>query len=78
MKTWAECAYYLMRAFSPGFVGQGIPESDEYFEDALKHVQNGGLPSMQIEIDALVAAAKRRGRLAELDAAVGEQGEMEL
>ncbi len=70
MKTWAECLYYMVRAKG----GYGPPESDEYFEDALTHIKAtgiSGLPWRDIEMASLLDAAYRRGRLDEMDRAIG-------
>lgn len=61
--------FYLVRA------SVGIEAKDVYFEDALEHIRQKGLWRMQlckVEIDSLVEAAHRRGRIDELDAAVAE------
>lgn len=69
MKPLNECLYYLVRAD-----GGGIPEKDVYFNDALAHIRVKGFENLElcaVEIRALVNAARRRGRLQELDEAVG-------
>jgi hypothetical protein len=67
LKPRDECLYYLVREMG----GLGIKAKDIYFENILQHVIKDGLKDMcYIEIDALMIAAKERGRLPELDAAV--------
>ncbi len=70
MKPLDECLYYLVRAD-----GGGIPEKDIYFNDALAHIRQKGFANLElrpVEIRALVNAAKRRGRLDELDNIVNQ------
>lgn len=67
MKPRSECLYYLVREMGD----LGVKAKDIYFDDVLQHVREGGLKGMRnIEIQALVMAARQRGRLPELDAAV--------
>jgi len=64
-----ECLYYIVRADCGG-----IPEKDEYFNDALAHIRTKGFTKLNfcaVELRALINAASRRGRLEELDKAVG-------
>lgn len=64
MKPLPECLYYLIREMD----GFGAPAKEVYFEDALEHIRAGGLDGMcNLEIRAVFAAAKKRGKLGELD-----------
>lgn|GEM_PF-6897617 len=68
MMSLQECLYYIVRADCGG-----IPEKDVYFDDALAHIREQGFRNIAmcaVEIRALIHAAKRRGRLEELDRAV--------
>jgi len=63
-----ECLYYIVRADHGG-----IPEQDKYFNAALDHIRGQGLQNIEmydVELRALINAARRRDRLAELDEAV--------
>jgi hypothetical protein len=64
-----ECLYYLVREdFN---AARGGREKDIYFNDALRHISEKGLAGLRVvEVDALVNAARRRGRLDDLDKAV--------
>ena len=67
MKSLDECLYYLVREMG----GLGINAKDIYFTDALAHVEKSGLDGLrEIEIDALIMAAERRGLVNELDRVV--------
>lgn len=67
MKPLDECLYYLVREMG----NLGAEAKPIYFESALEHVRRDGLAGMTgLEVRALVYAARRRGRLAELDEAV--------
>lgn len=70
LELWKKCLYYLVRADHP----KGLPEKDVYFDHALAHIRQSGFenlpPLCYVELHALIAAAERRGRLAELDEAV--------
>jgi len=67
MKPRNECSYYLVREMG----GLGAKAKDVFFDDMLEHIRQNGLKDMRhIEVEALVMAARERGRLDELDAAV--------
>lgn len=67
MKHRAECLYYLVREMD----GLGARAKDVYFEDALEHIRQDGLSDMcHLEVEGLVMAAEKRGRLEDLDEAV--------
>ncbi len=61
--TLRECLYYLMREMG----GNGLKADDKYFDGALKLIDTSW-EYRDIELRALVCAAKKRGRLSELDA----------
>jgi len=64
MKPLNECQYYLVRAM----YGLGASETDEVYADTLEHIRRDGLAGWtRFQVDALIDAAARRGRLAELD-----------
>lgn len=77
MKPMAECLYYLVREdFNADKCSQVLSlERDEYFNDALENIRALGLENISmctVEVKSLINAAKRRGRLEELDRAVEE------
>lgn len=64
-----ECMYYLVRAYG----GMGVREKKEHFDGALAHIRERGFKNVEmsaLELRALIAAAKRRGWLEELDEVV--------
>ena len=70
IKPVDECAYYLVREMG----NLGPPAKEVYFEHMLGHIRARTLEKLglrRIELEALIAAAKRRERLDELDMAVG-------
>ncbi len=69
MKPRNECVYYLVREMG----GLGIKAKEIYFEDMLEHIRKDGLGDMlRIEITGILEAARIRGRLDELEAAMKE------
>ena len=75
LKPLDECLYYIVRADCGG-----IPEKDVYFEDALEHIRQIGFENLAfcpVELRALISAARRRGRLEELDRLVEAKRESE-
>ncbi len=74
LKPRDECLYYLVREMD----GLGVKAKDIYFEDALQHIKESGLIDMRhIETIALIDAARERGRLSELEAAVSASSKLE-
>ena len=74
IKEVDECAYYLVREMG----GLGAPAKEVYFEHMLGHIRAKTLEKLglrRIELEALIAAAKRRRRLDDLDMAVGWKNE---
>lgn len=67
MKAKDECLYYIIRKMG----GLGVRAKDVYFDNALRHIERDGLNGMcRLEVEALIMAARERGRLNELDYAV--------
>ncbi len=69
LKPVDECAYYLVREMD----GLGAKAKDIYYDSILEHIRKkglGGCGLISLEIKALVAAARQRDRLEELDAAI--------
>lgn len=70
MMTLDECLYFLVREDYNASKG-GKLEKDVYFNDALARIRGTGLAGLRVvEVESLVRAAERRGRLDELDQAV--------
>lgn len=73
LKPIDECIYYLVREDYNCSIGAEKLEKDIYFEHMIQHIREIGFKNLElseIEITAIINAAKRRGRLKELDAAV--------
>ncbi|MEG3071055.1 MAG: hypothetical protein RQM92_09775 [Candidatus Syntrophopropionicum ammoniitolerans] len=74
IKPVDECAYYLVREMG----NLEAPAKEVYFEHMLGHIRARTLEKLglrPIELEALIAAAKRRKRLEDLDMAVGWRNE---
>jgi hypothetical protein len=69
-----EAIYHMVKEDLRTSQAPDYREDEKYFEVALVYLRDNGLEGLSlsgIELDALVGAARRRGRLEELDRAVG-------